>query len=114
MKTLWLCVVLLLLSAPLEMLAQASLSDPRVSGLESRIEKLERSGRSVAGAAFVAGVLAALWAQNTRRNAWLWFFFGLILAPIALVVLLYLNARDRDRDPGGPRKRFDLQDFRQQ
>ncbi len=112
MKTLMLIVLLVLLSAPLGALAQ--MNDPRVSPLETRIEKLERSGRSVVGAAFVAGVVAALWAQNTRRNAWLWFFTGVIFAPITLLVLLYLNAQDRDRDPPGGRKPFDLQDFRKQ
>jgi hypothetical protein len=43
----------------------------------------------------LCGAFCALWAQNTGRNAWLWFFFGLVLNVIALAVLLYQNAEDR-------------------
>lgn len=42
---------------------------------------------------------AAYWAQQTRRNPWLWFFFGLVLMPIAGVALLLLNG-ERARQPG--------------
>ncbi|NYZ62067.1 hypothetical protein [Luteimonas deserti] len=41
---------------------------------------------------------AAYWAQQTRRNPWLWFFFGLILMPVAGVVLLMLNGERGRRD----------------
>jgi hypothetical protein len=44
---------------------------------------------------FLFGIFSAYWAQITGRNAWAWFFFGLFLAPIAGVVLLYKNAKDR-------------------
>ncbi|VXB15815.1 conserved hypothetical protein [Luteimonas sp. 9C] len=41
---------------------------------------------------------AAYWAQQTRRNPWLWFFFGLFLMPIAGFALLLINAeRARER-----------------
>ncbi|QCO68647.1 hypothetical protein E5843_14255 [Luteimonas yindakuii] len=43
---------------------------------------------------------AAYWAQQTRRNPWLWFFFGLLLMPLAGVVLLMLN-KDRPAAPTG-------------
>lgn len=42
---------------------------------------------------FLFGIFTAYWAQTTRRNAWLWFFFGLILAPIAGLMLLYKNSQ---------------------
>jgi hypothetical protein len=42
---------------------------------------------------FLFGIFSAYWAQTTRRNAWGWFFFGLLLAPIAGLVLLYKNSR---------------------
>jgi hypothetical protein len=45
---------------------------------------------------FLFGVFCAYWAQTTRRNAWLWFFLGLILAPVTGLVLLYKNAKDRE------------------
>ena len=34
-------------------------------------------------------------AQNTGRNAWLWFFLGAAFSVIALAVLLYKNAEGR-------------------
>jgi len=74
--------------------ASAQLTERRVEKIESRVSRLEREGRSWAGAAFVSAVLAALWAQNTRRNAWLWFFAALLLAPVTLLVLLYKNSVD--------------------
>lgn len=96
MKLALLVFALLLGLAPLAAATPAPARD-RVGELEWRVGKLERSFQSLAGPAFLAGVIAALWAQNTRRNAWLWFFLGAIFVPITLIVLLYLNARDRRR-----------------
>ncbi|ACB74420.1 DUF1772 domain-containing protein [Opitutus terrae] len=87
---------------PLLALAQPSTTvrgPDRLTQLESRVHRLERSYKSLAGPAFLAGVIAALWAQNTRRNAWLWFILGALFVPITLIVLLYLNARDRRPPP---------------
>src|SRR5271170_2623844 len=71
----------------------------RVQALENSNQNLEqrmRSSESQAGldgiAVILAGAFCALWAQNTGRNAWLWFFLGLIFNVIALTVLLYKNA----------------------
>jgi hypothetical protein len=69
----------------------------RVAQLESRplteriIEHREASGLVV----FLYGVFCALWAQNTHRNPWLWFFLGLIFNVITVLVLLSKNAEDR-------------------
>ena len=90
--TLIIFFILIGLLAPVEVRAQ--LTERRVERLETRLENLERRVRSYAGAVFVSGIVAALWAQNTRRNAWLWFFTGAIFAPITLLVLLYKNSRD--------------------
>ncbi len=43
---------------------------------------------------FLFAIFCAYWAQTTRRNAWLWFFLGLWLAPYAGLALLYKNAQD--------------------
>lgn len=43
---------------------------------------------------------AAHWAQQNGRNPWLWFVFGLVLMPVAGVMLLMLN-RDRLPAPAG-------------
>lgn len=47
--------------------------------------------------AFLFGAFCALWAQNTGRNPWLWFFLGLFFSVITAIVLLAKNARDRKR-----------------
>jgi hypothetical protein len=41
------------------------------------------------------GAFCALWAQNTGRNAWLWFFLGVIFHVFAVGVLLYKNTEGR-------------------
>ncbi|PQV63871.1 hypothetical protein B1R32_10878 [Abditibacterium utsteinense] len=54
----------------------------RTKQLESEVKTLsetkpERNWPQNEGlAAFVSGAFCALWAQNTRRSAWLWFFCG--------------------------------------
>jgi hypothetical protein len=50
---------------------------------------------SVGFVTFLFGIFCAYWAQTTNRSAWAWFFFGLFLAPIAGLVLLYKNTNDR-------------------
>ena len=54
---------------------------------------LDDSG-GVGVALFLFGVFCALWAQNTGRNAWLWFFLGLFFHVITVLVLLHKNSRD--------------------
>ena len=49
--------------------------------------------------AFLTGAFCALWAQNTRRNPWLWFFFGLFCSCVPLLILLYMNATDAKDAP---------------
>jgi len=49
------------------------------------------------GVAFLFGAFCALWAQNTGRNPWLWFFLGLIFSVITAIVLLAKNANDKKR-----------------
>ena len=49
------------------------------------------------------GSFCALWAQNTGRNAWLWFLLGAVFNIVTLAILLYLNAEDRRAAP--PRQR---------
>jgi hypothetical protein len=65
----------------------------RVTELESRVSSVEEAaGLSVV--VFLVGCLCALWAQNTRRSAWLWFFLGVFFHVITLIVLLNKNAGD--------------------
>lgn len=53
---------------------------------------------SIGFVTFLFGIFCAYWAQMTKRNAWLWFFFGLILAPIAGVVLVVKNRDELKRN----------------
>ncbi|MHA3773173.1 hypothetical protein ACXR0O_16695 [Verrucomicrobiota bacterium sgz303538] len=70
----------------------------RIEALESKVKTLEEktSERTAASLAMMlSGAFCALWAQNTGRNAWLWFFLGAVFNVIALIVLLNKNSNDR-------------------
>lgn len=43
---------------------------------------------------FLFGAFCALWAQNTGRNPWLWFFLGFLFSGITIFFLLTKNAND--------------------
>ena len=43
---------------------------------------------------FLFGIFCAYWAQTTGRSPWLWFFMGLVFAPITGIVLASKNAND--------------------
>lgn len=62
-----------------------------VNGLELKITKLSDGGAVL----FLFGAFCALWAQNTGRSAWLWFFLGLFFSVITVIVLLSKNSGDR-------------------
>jgi hypothetical protein len=74
-------------------------------GIERRLADLEQSVAALrapaqqhgpsAGVLFLFGAFCALWAQNTNRSAWLWFFLGLLFSVLAVLVLLAKNAEDR-------------------
>jgi hypothetical protein len=63
--------------------------------LERTQSKLLEDSGNVGVVLFLFGVFCALWAQNTRRNAWLWFFLGLFFNIITVLVLLNKNVYDR-------------------
>lgn len=85
-----------------------------ISRLEHRVAGLERVNRNVGGMAAVAilfGAFCALWAQNTGRRTWLWFFLGLFFNVVSIFFLLTKNADDKFdrrefgrtfREPRGP------------
>ena len=78
-------------------LAQQSVQTP-LNNLETRLSELESTVDELASAGFVIflfGAFCALWAQNSGRNAWLWFFLGGIFNFIAVLVLLAKNSADR-------------------
>jgi len=64
----------------------------QVANLASLKDDVRNFGTSMMS---LVGVLCALWAQNTHRNAWLWFFLGACFPPIAAILLLFKNSADR-------------------
>ncbi|HEX6884371.1 MAG TPA: hypothetical protein VF530_13415 [Planctomycetota bacterium] len=65
-----------------------------LESLRRRVEELNDSGAVL----WLFGAFCALWAQQTGRNPWLWFFLGLIGSFITVIVLLVKNSQDRNRD----------------
>jgi len=57
------------------------------------------SAASTVLVAFLFAIFVAHWAQNTRRNALLWFLFGFLLPPIAGLVLLWKNSAQQQMAP---------------
>lgn len=87
----------------------------RLMQLERKVAELDRktgsassSAASAGAVSFLFGAFCALWAQNSRRSAWLWFFLGLFFSVFAVIVLLVKNSNDRfdrqqrDRYTGRP------------
>ncbi len=68
----------------------------RLTKVERNVERIDDYG-SLAGLSFLFGAFCALWAQNTNRSAWLWFFLGAIFSFISVIVLLVKNNEDRYR-----------------
>ncbi len=72
--------------------------DGRVDQLELQVNRLRnelRENVSTGGLAVLFGAFCALWAQNTGRSPWLWFFLGLFFSVFTVLVLLYKNSTDR-------------------
>ncbi len=76
----------------------------RIDQLEIRVGQVASEPRTntiiqqdhAAGATLVLfGAFCALWAQNTNRNAWFWFFMGFCFSVITVLVLLWKNSEDR-------------------
>jgi hypothetical protein len=105
----WLVTTMAVVCVPTRVTAEDSV-DARIQALERRIAQQEspvRDNSSDGAVVILYGVLCALWAQNTGRNAWLWFFMGMVFSVITVMVLLYKNSEDRKRGrdlaelPGG-------------
>jgi hypothetical protein len=90
----WFLLEIVVLFFPLMVLSQDN-NEQRIRELERKVVSVESDlkGISTGGAlAFLFGAFCALWAQYTRRNAWLWFFLGICFHVITVIVLLYKNA----------------------
>ena len=82
---LFLGLLLLLIGQPKEALAQSD--SQRVAQLENRVSNLENTGFTFHAdegvALWLFAAFCALWAQNTGRNPWLWFFLGMFFNVIS-------------------------------
>lgn len=68
-------------------------SDSQLASLKQTVKELEvKSGTGAV--LFLFGTFCALWAQNTGRNAWLWFFLGLLFSIVTVLFLLSKNSAD--------------------
>ena len=78
-------------------------TEQKIASLQDDVRRLNSS--TSAGAAggmvsFLFGAFCALWAQNSKRSAWLWFFLGLFFSILAVIALLIKNSGDRrSRNP---------------
>jgi hypothetical protein len=98
LKSLFFGLFLLAALSPVRGFAdQAQPDSQRIAYLESRVSSLEGRIQSAdAGVAiYLFGAFCALWAQNTGRNPWLWFFLGLFFSVITVLVLLKKNSDDK-------------------
>jgi hypothetical protein len=73
---------------------RATRDERRMNDLEQNLDAAQRGAATTGAVSILFGAFCALWAQNTRRNAWLWFFLGLIFSVITVLVLLYKNSND--------------------
>jgi len=91
---------MLLLVGVMSRPAAAQPETQRITNLEYRVSHVEhRASNTASGGAAVVlfGAFCALWAQNTGRSAWLWFFLGLLFSVITVLVLLYKNSNDQSQ-----------------
>jgi protein-S-isoprenylcysteine O-methyltransferase Ste14 len=94
----FICVLILLLAFAGLAHADANL-DARVARLESQVqEQQNRAGSAMFLVLILFGAFCALWAQNTGRSSWLWFFCGVAFNVVTVIVLLINNAADRRWD----------------
>ena len=61
----------------------------------ARYQKFPNHFGSAGSVAFLFGAFCALWAQNTRRGPWLWFFLGLFFSVFAVIAVLVKNRSDQ-------------------
>ncbi|HXY36464.1 MAG TPA: hypothetical protein VEI07_19670 [Planctomycetaceae bacterium] len=95
-----LILAIVLASLPAVAFGEQKPEGDRLSDLEGRVSGLEWSVHQTTGdgaALFLFGAFCALWAQNTGRSAWLWFFLGVLFNVITVLVLLAKNSDDRAR-----------------
>ncbi len=101
MKPTRLFLIIALLLTCITRVAPAQQTDSyRISQLEQHMAKLDHDVKDAGDTGLVLilfGAFCALWAQNTGRSAWLWFFLGLFFSVFTVFFLLTKNANDNLR-----------------
>lgn len=72
-------------------------SQSQFDELENRVTRIESAIDNLASVGFVVflfGAFCALWAQNSGRNPWAWFFLGAFFNFITVLVLLSKNRKE--------------------
>ena len=68
--------------------------ETRDTQIRNKIQELIDESAGTGVVLFLFGVVCALWAQNTRRNPWLWFLLGVFFSIVTVLVLLCKNSHD--------------------
>jgi hypothetical protein len=66
----------------------------QINSENSQIDNKLNLYASSSSVLFLFGAFCALWAQNTGRNPWSWFFLGLVFSFITVIILLIKSADD--------------------
>lgn len=64
------------------------------SVLENKVQDINGKFMGSGFILFLFGAFCALWAQNTNRNPWAWFFLGVFFNVIAVLGVLKRNSDD--------------------
>lgn len=67
---------------------------PQAETTTTRPNPLAQKAEENGALLFLFGAFCALWAQNTGRSAWLWFFLGAFFNVVAVLFLLTKNSND--------------------
>ena len=91
-RTIATCLLVVVALVLLPSVASGMTQDTTDLALDTPDFEPSRNDAATGAVVFLFGAFCALWAQNTGRSAWAWFFLGLFFGPITVVVLLVKNA----------------------
>ncbi|MEI6560874.1 MAG: hypothetical protein WCO68_02195 [Verrucomicrobiota bacterium] len=68
-----------------------------IEHISTATSQRNRNVAMVLGVLFLFGAFCALWAQNTARNSFHWFWIGFLLNLGAVLLILWMNPRKRKK-----------------
>lgn len=90
--------------------SQAQVEKAQWTQILRRAADVENRTRKIVNAIllmFLFGAFCVIWAQNTGRNVYLWFLAGFVFTVFAVLIILWLNPRERRRKKHYPRRPLD-------